>query len=455
MPKLRLVIATLEHYSTQFANAVWGTPTVVLLLGGGLFFAFYSRFIPYRHFGHALGLLLGRHDTPDQPGELSHRQALAAALAGTMGLGNIAGVALAIVAGGPGAVFWMWMSALVGVATKFFTCSLGIMYRGTDSMGQLQGGPQYVIREAMPRAFYPLAILFSLMGLIGTLPMFQANQLTALIRQSGVIGEASVTGNLLLGLAMATVVGVVIFGGLQRVARVAVAVLPLMVVIYMGMTLVMIANNIEQVPAILSLIVTEAFNPQAVGGGFLGVVLIGVSRGVFSNEAGLGTEVMAHGAAQTNEPIREGLVAMLGPVADTLIVCTCTAIVILLAGTWQNPGDLSGVTLTANAFHAELGGLGTAMLMVVTLILSTTTMFAGWYYGAKCFGFLAGAEIQHHYRWFFLATIVFGATVSLEVVFNLISGAYAIMAIPTMVSTLYLSGKVKAAAQDYFQRHPY
>jgi alanine or glycine:cation symporter, AGCS family len=449
------VIETLEVFSARFADTVWGTPTVVLLLGGGLFFALYSRFLPYRHFGHAIGLLLGRHDTPDQPGELSHRQALAAALSGTMGLGNISGVALAIVAGGPGAVFWMWMSALVGVATKFFTCSLGIMYRGEDSLGQLQGGPQYVIREALPRAFYPLAILFSLMGLIGTLPMFQANQLTALIRQSADISGDSMLINLSLGIGMATIVGMVVFGGLQRVAKVAVALLPAMVIIYLGMTLYMIISNIQQVPGILALIVSEAFNPQAVGGGLLGVILIGVSRGVFSNEAGLGTEVMAHGAARTNEPIREGLVAMLGPVADTLIVCTCTAIVILLAGVWQNPGELSGVTLTANAFQAELGLLGTSLLTVVTLILSSTTMFAGWYYGAKCFGFLAGAEVQHHYRWFFLATIIFGATVSLDVVFNLISGAYAIMAVPTMFSTFYLAGKVKAAALDYFRRHPY
>ncbi|WP_205743109.1 alanine/glycine:cation symporter family protein [Halioglobus maricola] len=449
------MLETLNTWSANFANAVWGTPTVILLLGGGLFFAIYSGFRPYRHFGHAFGIMLGKHETPDGPGELSHRQALAAALAATMGLGNISGVALAIVAGGPGAVFWMWMSALVGIATKFFTCTLGVMYRGEDSLGNLQGGPQYVIREAMPRAFFPLAILFSVMGLIGTLPMFQANQLTALIRQNVEIGGDPLTVNLAIGCVMAVIVGIVVFGGLQRVARVAVALLPLMVVIYLSMTGFMILTNIEEVPGILGMIVTEAFNPQAVGGGFLGVVLIGVSRGVFSNEAGLGTEVMAHGAARTNEPVREGLVAMLGPVADTLIVCTCTAIVILLAGNWQNPGELSGVTLTANAFASQLGSFGMIALTIVTLILSSTTMFACWYYGAKCFGFLAGAHIQHHYRWFFLATIVFGATVNIDVVFNLISGSYAIMAIPTMVSTIYLAPKVKAAAIDYFHRHPY
>lgn len=445
----------LEYWSASFADAVWGTPLVVLLLGGGLFFAIYSRLLPYRHFGHALGILAGRHDTPDQPGELSHAQALAAALSGTMGLGNLSGVALAIVAGGPGAVFWMWMSALAGIATKFFTCTLGVMYRGPDSLGQLQGGPQYVIREAMPRSFFPLAIVFSLAGLIGTLPMFQANQLTAVVRSAVDIGGPVWLGNLGLGIAIATIVGLVIFGGLQRVAHVAVALLPTMVLVYLGMTGYMIATNAEQVPGILASIVTEAFNPQAVGGGLLGVILIGVSRGVFSNEAGLGTEVMAHGAARTNEPVREGLVAMLGPVADTLLMCTCTAIVILLAGNWQNPGDLSGVTLTANAFQSQLGYPGMVLLAFVTLILSTTTMFAGWYYGAKCFGFLFGAEVQHHYRWYFLATILFGASVSIDVVFNLISGSYGIMAIPTMVSTLYLSRHVVRAAKDYFNRHPY
>ena len=445
----------IEQLSLQFVDTVWGTPLVVLLLGGGLFFALYSRFLPYRHMGHAIGIMLGRHDTPDQPGELSHGQALAAALSGTMGLGNMSGVALAIVAGGPGAVFWMWMSALAGIATKFFTCTLGVMYRGNDSLGQLQGGPQYVIREALPRAFYPLAVIFSLAGLVGTLPMFQANQLTAMVRENVTIGGDPLMGNLAIGLSIAAVVGLVIFGGLQRVAKVAVTLLPAMVAIYLAMTLFMIATNIEAVPGILASIVSDAFNPQAAAGGFLGVVLIGVSRGVFSNEAGLGTEVMAHGAARTNEPIREGLVAMLGPVADTLIVCTCTAIVILLAGTWQNPGELSGVTLTANAFQAQLGTPGIIMLSIVALILSSTTMFAGWYYGAKCFGFLFGAEIQHHYKWFFLATIVFGASVSIDVVFNLISGSYGIMAIPTMVSTLYLAGRVKAAAAEYFHRHPY
>lgn len=444
----------METLAAQFEALVWGPWLVVLLLGGGFFFIVYSRGLPYRHLSHAIALTLGRYDTPDQPGELSHRQALAAALSGTMGLGNVAGVALAIAAGGPGAVFWMWASAVVGVATKFFTCSLGVMYRGEDSLGRLQGGPMYIIREALPRPFYPLAILFSVAGLIGTMPMFQANQLSALTSDVLFAGAAPAWFRPALGLGLAGLVSAVIFGGLKRVADVAVAVLPVMVIVYMVMTVAVLSMHISEVPAMLWLIVSDAFTADAVGGGLLGVILIGVSRGAFSNEAGVGTEVMAHGAARTGEPIREGLVAMLGPIVDTLLVCTCTAVVILLTGAWQAPGDLSGITITAQAFRSELGLIGPIALGFVTLILSTTTMFTTWYYGAKCFGFLFGAERQHWFRWIFVVNVVFGASASVDTVFSLISGSYGLMAIPTMTATLYLAPKVMTAARDYFQRYP-
>lgn len=443
----------LEAWSAAFADFVWGRPLLLLLCGGGLFFALYSRFLPYRHLVHAVGIVSGRYDTPEEEGELSHAQALAAAMSGTLGLGNIAGVALAIVAGGPGAVFWMWVSACVGIATKFFTCSLGIMYRGRDSLGQLQGGPQYVIREALPRAFYPLAILFSAAGMIGTLPMFQTNQLTALIGDGLGLPNGALLPNLAIGVGIASIVAIVIFGGLTRVAHVAVALLPTMALIYLFMTVWVMVSHAERIPEMFGLIFQEAFYPRAVGGGLLGVMLIGISRGAFSNEAGLGSEVMAHGAARTNEPIREGLVAMLGPLIDTLLICTCTAMVILLTGLWQEPGELSGITMTLNAFRGEMGTVGVILLAMVVLILSLTTMFTGWYYGAKCFGFLFGAQYQHWFRYIFIATILFGAVVSIDVVFNLIIGAYGLMAIPTMTASLLLSGKVMAAARTYFS-HP-
>lgn len=443
----------LEIFSQQLVNTVWGTPLVALLLGGGCFFIIASRALPYRYMGHAIAILRGRYDTPDANGEISHQQALAAALSNTMGLGNIAGVALAIVAGGPGAVFWMWMSAIVGIATKFFTCSLGVMYRGKDSLGNLQGGPMYVIREALPRPYYPLAVLFSLAGLIGTLPIFQANQLTALIQDTVLAGTAPEWAPLAIGIVIAIVVGSVIFGGLPRVAKVAVALLPTMVLVYLAMTMWVLANHLPDIPRVLATIFTEALSPTAVGGGFLGVMLIGISRGAFSNEAGVGTEVMAHSAAKTDEPIREGMLATLGPVFDTLVVCTCTALVILLAGNWQSPGDMSGITLTADAFRSEMGNVGLITLGFVALILSTTTMFAGWYFGAKCFGFLVGAKWQPYFRWFFIAAVVFGATVSIDVVFNLISASYGIMAIPTMVSAIVLAPRVLRAAERYFADH--
>ena len=447
-----MMFENLEAWSVAFADAVWGLPMVALLLGGGAFFLVISRALPYRHLGHGFAVMSGRYDTPDEQGELSHFQALAAALSNTMGLGNIGGVALAIVAGGPGAVFWMWMSAVVGIATKFFTCSLGVMYRGLDSEGNLQGGPMYVIREALPRSYYPLAVLFSAAGMIGTLPMFQANQLTALIGQTVFDGAPPAWSGFATGIILAVLVGVVIFGGLPRVAKVAVRSLPAMVVVYVTMTLYVVLTHITEVPALLWLIVSEAFNPTAVGGGFIGIMLIGVSRGVFSNEAGVGTEVMAHGAARTNEPIREGMVATLGPIFDTLLICTCTALVILLASDWQSPGDLSGITLTANAVQTEMGTPGLLALAFVALILSTTTMFTGWYFGAKCFGFLVGADKQAYFRWFFIATVIFGASVSVDVVFNVISGSYGLMALPTMVSTIILAPRVMAAARDYFSR---
>ena len=447
-------MSALETFSQQLADTVWGTPLVALLLGGGCFFIIASRALPYRYMGHAIAILRGRYDTPNANGEISHQQALAAALSNTMGLGNIAGVALAIVAGGPGAVFWMWMSAIVGIATKFFTCSLGVMYRGKDSLGNLQGGPMYVIREALPRPYYPLAVLFSLAGLIGTLPIFQANQLTALIQDTVLAGTAPEWAPLAIGIVIAIVVGSVIFGGLPRVAKVAVALLPTMVLVYLAMTMWVLANHLPDIPRVLATIFTEALSPTAVGGGFLGVMLIGISRGAFSNEAGVGTEVMAHSAAKTDEPIREGMLATLGPVFDTLVVCTCTALVILLAGNWQSPGDMSGITLTADAFRSEMGNVGLITLGFVALILSTTTMFAGWYFGAKCFGFLVGAKWQPYFRWFFIAAVVFGATVSIDVVFNLISASYGIMAIPTMVSAIVLAPRVLHAAERYFADHP-
>lgn len=437
---------------------LWGTPLILLLVGGGVYFAVYSRMQPYRYFGHAIAIVRGKYDKDDDPGDLSHMQALSAALSGTLGLGNIAGVAVAIGMGGPGAVFWMWVTAIVGVATKFFTCTLSVMYRGKDNLGFVQGGPMYIIQEGLGKRWQWLAMLFACAGLVGTLPALQINQLTQVMRDTVFVPAGLVNPeepfwfNLAFGMFVGAIVGGVIFGGIRRVGYVAARLVPSMVVLYMGMTVMVLLANLPEILPNLWLIVTDAFSGRAVGGGIMGVITIGVMRGAFSNEAGVGTEVMAHGAARTKEPVREGLVAMMGPVIDTLVVCTCTALVILLTGVWQTT-DADGVTMTALAFSEVLPGrLGAYVIAFVVLIFASSTMFTFWYYGAKCLGFIIGAHRQHVYKYYYLLLLLAGAVVPLEAVFGLIDSAYALMAFPTMTATLLLSPKVAAAARDYFSR---
>lgn len=449
---------TIETFLATISNFLWGVPLMLLIVGGGLFFVIYSKALPYRYFGHAIQILRGGYDRKDDPGDITHIQALSAALSGTLGLGNIAGVAVAISMGGPGAVFWMWITALMGVATKFFTCTLSILYRGEDSMGRLQGGPMYIIREGLGRRWIGLAIFFSLAGLIGTLPIFQINQLTEAVRDSILIPQEVISTdqagmfNFLFGLGIAAVVAVVIFGGIKRVGYVAAKIVPSMVLIYLITVFVVLAINAEQIRACLQLIVTDAFSGQAAAGGLFGMLIVGIRQGAFSNEAGMGTEVMAHGAASTKEPIREGLVAMTGPIIDTIIVCTCTALIIMVTGVWQQDEGMAGASLTASALISSLGSVGSWLIIFLIVVFSMSTMFTYWYYGAKCLGFLIGAERQHWYRYFYILFIVIGALVSIETVIYLITIGFGLMAVPTMIATLLLAPEVMRAARIYFHR---
>lgn len=453
------MLDALETAFVAFGNWAWGTHLLVLLVGGGLFFAIYSGFRPYRYIRHSVSILTGRYDDPDAPGDLNHFQALASALAATVGMGNISGVAIAIAMGGPGALFWMWISALVGMATKFYTCTLAVMYRGPDSLGNIQGGPMYVIREALGKKWMPLAYFFAVCGLIGCTPMFQANQLTQVIRDQilvpngWAVSGASFTTDALTGLVLVGVVSLVIFGGIRRIGTVAAKLVPLMVVLYSGAVATIVLLNWESVPSHLWLIVSDAFTGTAVAGGAVGeVIRTGIRRAAFSNEAGIGTEALAHGAARTKEPVREGLVAMLEPVIDTLIVCTMTGLAIIMTDAYLTPG-LDGVSLTVHAFTLGLpGAVGTWVLMLCVLIFSLTTMFTYSYYGSKCLGFLIGAERQHLYNYFYIFSIWFGAVASINAVISLVDGAFAMMAIPTMTSAILLSPKVREAMTDYFTR---
>ena len=447
----------IENFLNAWADAMWSTPLVVLLVGGGLFFMFFSRFQPYRYFGHAMELLRGKLSDPDDPGHIPHAQALSTALSGTLGLGNIAGVAIAISMGGPGAIFWMWVTAIVGVSTKFYTATLAVMYRGKDSSGAIQGGPMYVIIEGMGKKWYPLAALFAIACTIGALPIIQDNQVIQLIRDEVAIplGIASSSEHLLFDLSagaiIASLVGIVISGRIERIGWLTIKIVPVMVILYLYMTSMVLYTFASEIPATLLLIVTDAFTGEAVAGGSLAtVILIGVRRGAFSNEAGIGTESMAHGAAKTQEPIREGVVAMVGPVIDTLIVCTCTAFVILLTGVWQSADGIEGVTLTARAIEQVFPVVGIYLLLIMVGLLSFSTMVTMWFYGIKSTSFLLGAHRQHYYTPVYLMLLIAGACVSMEVVNGLILATFATMAIPTMVSALYLAPNVNKAAKIYF-----
>ena len=453
-------MASVEAALIEFGNLAWGPWLLILILGGGFYFLYRSRFLPYRYMGHSLALLSGRYDDDDSPGQITHFQALSSALAGTIGMGNIAGVAVAISIGGPGAVFWMWATALLGVTTKFFTCTLAVMYRGKDSAGEIQGGPMYVIVEGLGPRWRPLAVFFSAVGVIGCMPLFQTNQLVQtiremiFIRQGWLTEDAAGTFNLVAGLVLSSLVAVVIFGGLNRIAGVAARLVPLMSLIYLLVAGIVLVQHATEIPAYLWLIVSDAFTGMSVAGGAIGTVIAtGVRRGAFSNEAGIGTEAMAHGAAKTNEPVREGLVAMLGPVIDTLMICTATALVILMTGVWRGSAA-DGVTLTGAAFDAALPGFGIWVLILCIFSFSITTIFSYSYYGSKCLGFLIGAERKHLYNYLVVVMIVVASMLSMDAMVGLVDGAFALMAIPTMVSSILLAPKVMDAARDYFARLP-
>ncbi|WP_010228883.1 alanine/glycine:cation symporter family protein [Gillisia marina] len=450
----------IDQFIADFASFVWGLPLLILLIGGGFYLLIISKFLPFRYLGHALQVLRGKYDNPDDPGEISHFQALSTALSATVGMGNIAGVAVAIAIGGPGAIFWMWVSAIIGMATKFFTNSLAVMYRGKDSEGNIQGGPMYFIMEGLGKRWKALAVMFSVAGLVGALPVFNVNQLTQainfiLLEPNGV--EVGLGSNLIIGLILVTITSIVIFGGLSRISKTVSKLVPLMVVMYFVSVLIILFVNFDQVPYYFGLIFTDAFvannftGDSFLGGVLGGLIILGIRRGAFSNEAGIGTAPMAHGAAKTNEPIREGLVAMLGPAIDTLVVCTLTALAILVTGVWQT-SDQNGVSLTAAAFNDAMPFYGNYILLTCIAFFSISSLFSYSYYGTKCLSFLIGADKKHYYNYFYILSILMGATTTLSMMINLIDGFFALMAIPTMISTLILAPKVLKAAKDYFRR---
>lgn len=451
----------------KFGDTICNYPEFILLIGGGLFFLIYSGFVPLRYYGRAIKSLTVRDNAP---GQISSFEALMSAIAATVGMGNIAGVAIALMLGGPGAIFWMWVSAIVGMATKFFEGTLAIMYKGKDENGEVQGGPMYMIVEGLGKKWKPLAVFFSIFGLIGTLAIMQANQLTesvitVFMTPAGI--ENTLMLRFVIGCIICAIVAVVVLGGIKRIANISSKLVPVMVGLYFILVAYIIISNISVVPHVFGEIFRCAFTFEAGAGGAVGAFFmtatIGARRAALVNEAGVGTASMMHGASKNQEPVREGLVAMIGPSIDSGLVCTLTALAILIAtnsGSYVIPAgeDVKGLEIALNSFgaaipmHVYKGQLGAYLLMLVVFFFAFSTMFTYSYYGMKCTSYLFGAKYGKYYNYFFLAMLIVCAMIPLKLAVAVVDIAYCLMAFATMFVLFRLSPKVKAAAKEYFKR---
>ena len=572
-------LGEVSEFLGKIAGYIWSMPLVILLVGTGVYFSIRLIFPQFRRIGHAIAIARGKYDNPDDPGEITHFQALCAALSATVGVGNIAGVAIALHAGGPGAVFWMWVAALFGMVTKYAECTLSQKYRVIHSDGTISGGPMYYIEKGMGRKFKWLAILFASCGLIATFGggnMVQSNSMTLAftdqfatqkfyndtplsrlnngaeisvqegtdfiiktrdgkaieidISRAGTVGDllnainlhpenssnsvyaevatdknsieftdytdgkheftlmATNDGKLIeglgfvnddgsinklsdskiatvipeklflkaiLGVAISIIVGMVIIGGIKRIGKVASRLVPVMSSIYVAGALFIIFWNYDKIADSFYLIFKHAFTPTAATGGFAGATVLyaitwGVRRAAFSNEAGLGSAPIAHAAAKTKEPVREGLVAMMGPLIDTLVICTMTALVIIITGEWTGSADSS--VLTKNAFNAGIPYVGGVIVAIGLILFAISTAISWSYYGDRCAEYLFGRRAILPYRWVYVIALFVGAMVQLEFVWNFSDITLGLMALPNLIALIALSGVVISLTKDYFSR---
>lgn len=442
--------------------AGYGIPLILVwLLAGALFFTVYLGFINIRGFRHALDIVRGKYNQADAPGEVSHFQALTAAVSGTVGLGNIAGVAIAISLGGPGATFWMIMAGLLGMSTKFVSCTLGVKYRDNHADGTVSGGPMHYLNKGMKERGMAglgkfLAAFFAIMcigGAIGAGNMFQINQATQqfVAVTGGEAGSWFGQGNAwVFGLIMAVLVGLVILGGMKSIARVTEKVVPLMCAIYIIAATAVLVSNYKLIPAGFAAIFEGAFSSTAVGGGLVGVMIQGLRRGMFSNEAGIGSASIAHSAVKTNVPVTEGFVASLEPFIDTVIVCTMTALVIVVTGAYQLDAAGDGIALTSTAFATVINWFP-IVLAAAVILFAFSTMITWSYYGLKSWTYLFGntKTTNISFKVIFCAFVVLGAPMQLGSVVAFSDAMLFAMSIPNMVGLYMMAPTVKREMQDF------
>lgn len=433
---------------------VWGMPLVVFLLSAGAYFLLLSRGRTFLYIGHAFRLLFKGNPHQKGEGQISAWQALSNELAATIGLGNISGVAVAIVQGGPGAVFWMWIAAAVGMNTKFFECTLSVMKRGKDFRGDTQGGPMYSLKSLNKSWATALAYLFTICGLVGTLSMFQINQVANFLTQ-----QYEIPG-IAAGITIGVLLAAILAGGLKRIAAVCGVLVPLMAVFFTLLCVYILAINAERLPDLFVGIFEHALTGSAIWGGFSGkavseIMKVGLKRATFSNEAGLGTSAMAHSNVQTSEPVTEGFVASLSPFFDTIIGCTLTALVILLAYDPSMAGQ-NGIQLSISAFQKSIPGWGIHLLGIAIFMFGFATMIGCANYNQKCWDFLFrgrwGLGRKTFIAWYCL-TIVVGSVLALEDVINIIDLGYGIMAVPNIVLLVYFSKDITREINRYIDKY--
>lgn len=444
-------LATMTEWTGALSGLLWGNYlTLIVLVGTGLYLTIRLGLVQVRGFRHSTALIAGKYSDPEHVGEVSHFQALSTALSATVGTGNIAGVATAISLGGPGALFWMWVTAFVGMATKFTECTLALRFREVDPDGKVAGGPMYTLLHGLKMRRTAAAFAtFALIASFGIGNMVQANSVVdGLVFIWPELGEAA----WMVGAVLAILVGLVILGGVQRIAKVASAIVPFMAVLYVAAALLVLFNHAAEIPAAFGTILNHALNPWAVGGAAVGeAIRWGVARGLFSNEAGLGSSPMAHAAARTNEPVREGLVAMMEPFIDTLVICTMTGLVIVVTNAWQtSPEDVVGAALTAYAFSETLGTGGAVVVGVGLSLFAFSTIIAWSYYGDRSAYYLFGEGAVMPYRVVFTILVVIGAAVPLQLVWNIADVTNILMALPNLLALVLLTGLVVKMKDEYF-----
>lgn len=443
----------LTEFTGKVAGLLWNNGlTMLILVGTGLYLTLKLRFIQISGFRHSVNLIRGKYTDKEDPGEVSHFQALSTALSATVGTGNIAGVATAISLGGPGALFWMWVTAFVGMATKFTESTLALKFREINEQGEVSGGPMYTLLHGLKMK--RTAMVFASFALIASFGIGNLVQANSVVDGLGFMWPELREQGWFIGVLIAAMVGMVILGGVKRIAKVAGTIVPFMAMTYIFAALIVLVMNAEQVPDAFMTIVNSALNVSAVGAAAVGeAIRWGVARGLFSNEAGLGSSPMAHAAAKTREPVREGLVAMMEPFVDTLVICTMTGLVIVVTGAYISAdAETVGAALTAYAFSQSIGHGGAMIVGFGLMLFAFSTMIAWSYYGDRSARFLFGEQAVKPYRVLYTVLIVVGAAVPLKLVWNIADITTILMALPNLLAVFLLSALVKQLKDEYFTK---